>query len=148
MAQDPNAVMFSFFNEIGILEQLARTQFERSLPDDLRMSHFSVLNHFARLGGERSPLELATAFQVTKGAMTNTLKRLEARGLIEIKPDPRDGRAKLVRMNAKGQRVRDEAIKAAMPLFNRLGEKFAPEDFEQALPFLQELRQFLDQDRN
>ena len=148
MTENQGAVMFSFFNEIGILEQLARTQFERSLPDDLRMSHFSVLNHFARLGGQLSPLELANAFQVTKGAMTNTLKRLEARGLIEIKPDPCDGRGKLVSMNEKGQQVRDEAIKAAAPLFERIGNSFPQEKFEQALPFLQELRQFLDQDRN
>ena len=47
-----------------------------------------MLNHFARLGGVRSPAELAQAFQVSKGAMTNTLQRLEAGRLVKIIPDP------------------------------------------------------------
>ena len=57
-------LVFAFFNEIGIIEQLARNAFERVMPDGLRLPHFSVLNHFVRLGGERSPGELARAFQV------------------------------------------------------------------------------------
>ena len=65
--QDPP--IFTLFNEIGIIEQLARQRLESVLPEGLKISHFSVLNHFARLGGERAPAELARAFQVTKAAM-------------------------------------------------------------------------------
>ena len=39
-----------------------------------------VLNHFARLGGEKTPAQLARVFHVTKGAMTNTVGRLDAAG--------------------------------------------------------------------
>lgn len=77
--------MFRFFDEIGIIEQPARKRFERVLPRGLTLSRFGVRNHFTRLGHERSPLQRARAFQVTKGAMTNTWKRLEGRGLIRVR---------------------------------------------------------------
>ena len=51
-------VLFTVFNEIGIIEQLARNRFERALAtvaDGLRISHFSLLNHFVRLGDDISP---------------------------------------------------------------------------------------------
>ena len=62
--KDPLA--FRLFVEIGIIEQLARNQLEREMPDGLKVSQFGVLNHLDRLGGEWSPARLANAFQVTK----------------------------------------------------------------------------------
>ena len=112
---DDDPVIFTFFNEIGIIDQLAQNILERALPDGLKMSHFVVLNHFARLGGARSPQDLARAIQVTKGAMTNTLKRLESRGLVNVRPDPDDGRAKRVTLTDAGLHVRNEAIQAISP---------------------------------
>jgi DNA-binding MarR family transcriptional regulator len=35
-------------------------------------SQFKVLNHLVRLGDGTTPAKLAKAFQITKGAMTNT----------------------------------------------------------------------------
>ena len=95
-------VFFKVFNEIGIIHQLGSTAFEKTLPDGLKISQFSVLNHFVRLGDDSTPLQLANAFQVTKGAMTNTLKRLLDRELITIRPDPKDGRRKRVFITEKG----------------------------------------------
>lgn len=141
-------LVFAFFNEIGIIEQLARNAFERVMPDGLRLPHFSVLNHFVRLGGERSPGELARAFQVTKGAMTNTLQRLEARGLIALRPDPRDGRAKLVAITPAGRQVREQAVAALAPQIAALAARFPEAEFARALPFLREVRAYLDRERN
>ena len=76
--RDP--LVFVFFNEIGIIEQLARNLLERALPAGLKQPHFGVLNHLVRLGDDKSPLFLSRAFQVSNGTMTNTLQRLEARG--------------------------------------------------------------------
>ncbi len=149
MADDSgDPLVFTFFNEIGIIAQLSQTLLERSLPDGLRLAHFSVLNHFARLGGERNPAELARAFQVTKGAMTNTLQRLEARGLVEVRPDPRDGRAKRVRITRKGMRARDKAIAALAPAMAELEARFAARQFGGALPFLRQVRTYLDTARD
>nr|MBC8240058.1 MarR family transcriptional regulator [Alphaproteobacteria bacterium] len=84
--EDPLA--FRFFTEIGIIEQLARNRLERVLPDGLKVSQFIVLNHLVRLGGEWNPARLAAAFQVTKGAMTNNLQRLEQRRLVQVLANP------------------------------------------------------------
>jgi len=146
MSSDP--LVFAFLNEIGIIDQLARAQLERTLPDGLRFSHFGVLNHFARLGGESSPAKLARAFQVTKGAMTNTVQRLQVRGLVEVNPDPHDVRVKGARTTEKGLQVRNDAIQALTPALARLEGEFSREEFAAALPFLQSLRVYLDTARN
>lgn len=142
---DPS--LFTFFNEIGILEQLTRSALERQLPHGLKVSQFGVLNHFVRLGGERSPLQLASAFQVTKGAMTNTVARLETLGFIHVRPDPKDGRAKLVSISEDGIKARNEAVSSMSPMLQQLMEEFPEEEFLQALPFLQKLRIYLDEKR-
>ena len=147
MAAPDDPLLFRFFNEIGIIEQLASNRFERVLPDGLKLAQFSVLNHFVRLGGEKSPYQLACAFQVSKGAMTNTLQRLAARGLVEIRPDPADGRAKRVAITAAGREMRERAVAALAPEFAALSEAFAAAEFAELLPFLQRLRAYLDRHR-
>lgn len=144
--QDPT--LFRFFNEIGIIEQLARTKMESVLPDDLKISQFSVLNHLVRLGGEWSPARLANAFQVTKGAMTNTLQRLESRGLVKVVADPGDGRAKLVSLTQAGRDMREQCIRNTAPLLVELEEQFSEKRFSEALPLLEEIRKYLDEHRS
>ena len=141
-------LLFAFFNEIGIIDQLVTTQLERALPDGLKSAQFGVLNHFSRLGGEQTPAELASAFQVTKGAMTNTLARLEARGLIRIRTHPNDGRSKLVSMSAKGRLTRDSALRAIAPAFAEFESQFPMAEIKKILPTLHSVRTFLDQARS
>ena len=140
--------MMRFFNEIGIIEQLARNLFERKLEGGLKLPHFSVLNHFVRQGGAQAPSHLARAFQVTKGAMTNTLSRLESRGFIEIYADPTDGRGKLVEITAAGRRAHKAAIASLADEFAELGTVFREKEFIEALPLLERVRVFLDEQRN
>ncbi len=150
-APGSDPVLFTLFNEIGIIEQLARNRFERVLAEvanGLKLSQFSVLNHFVRLGDDKNPADLARAFQVTRGAMTNTIQRLAARGLVEVGADPLDGRAKRVRITAAGRRVRDQAIAAIGPVLAELEEVFGGQAFADALPFLHRLRAHLDRARD
>ena len=140
--------VFRFFTEIGIIEQLARNTFERVMPGGLTLSQFSVLNHFARRGGAQSPLSLARAMQVTKGTMTNTLGKLEAKGSIAIVPDPADGRAKLVSLTEAGLALRQAAIAALAPDLESLIGAFGERRFARATPFLTQLREYLDRARD
>jgi DNA-binding MarR family transcriptional regulator len=147
-AGDP--LPFIFFNEVGIIEQLSRTAAERVLPPGMSMAGFSVLNHMIRLGhAERAPSRIASAMQVTRGAMTGTLKRLESEGWIEITPDPEDGRGKAVRVTPAGRAARSAALEALEPLFGQLmGGKIEPAELEAALPFLRKVRTILDAARD
>ena len=143
--QDPT--IFQFFNEIGIIEQLSRAKLERVLPDGLKISHFGVLNHFVLRPEKSSPARLANAFQVTKAAMTNTLQRLESRGLIKIEADPNDGRGKLVSLSPVGKDMREQCIINIGPIIAELEQAFDEQTFLSALPFLEELRSYLDEHR-
>ena len=135
------------FTEIGIIEQLARNRLERGLPDGLKVSQFVVLNHLVRLGGQWSPARLANALQVTKGAMTNTLQRLEKRGLVRVLADPCDGRGKLVGITAIGHKIHSRCVDSASPLFTDLTRELSSEDLATALPILEKIRKYLDSHR-
>jgi len=140
-------VAFQVFNEIGIIEQLGRNRLERVLPDGLRMAQFTLLNHMVRMGDGWSPHRLARAMQVTKGAMTNTLRRLEARGAVRVDPDPDDGRGKHVYLTETGRELRQQCIAAVGPLLAELGADFADAEFEAVLPFLKKIRAWFDATR-
>ena len=103
------------FSEVFIADQLARDLIGKSLPKGMQISHFSVLNLLAHLNVERTPAELAEAFHVTRGAMTNTLSRLEWAGHIHIRPDWDDARRKFVAISPAGRAARDAALAAFMP---------------------------------
>ena len=139
--------LFTYFNEIGIIAQLSNALFERNLPDGLTNSQFSVLNWFHRVDSQATPGRLAAAFQVTAGAMTNTLKKLEAKSLVKIEPDELSGRKKKVTITPQGAKVRKEAIATAAPLFQEFAENFPQESIELQLAHLQKVREYLDQHR-
>ena len=140
-------LIFQFFTEIGIIEQLSRSALERNIPHGLKISQFSLLNHFVRLGGIESPAQLASAFQVTKGAMTNTLQRLEALGFIDVIIDPKDKRAKQVSITKAGVQAHEDSIRALGPMLQEILENIPASDFEKALPFLTHVRKYLDEQR-
>ncbi len=141
-------LIYRFFTEIGIIEQLSRNRLERELPPGMTMAQFVVLQHFARLDGEQTPLALARAMQVTKGTMTNTLQRLAAGGLIAVRPDPTDGRGKLVSLTPEGRVARDKAVERLQPALERVAAAIGDGPIEDVLPFLKNVREFLDKDRD
>jgi len=146
--QEPQAeTIFSYFNEISIISQLSAAMFEKALPFGLTNAQFSVLNWFIRVDSEASPGRLATAFQVTAGAMTNTLQKLAAKQLIKVEPDPHSGRKKVVTITEKGRQQLEQAISSAMPLFAELSQLFDTAKIDSQLPLLREVRETLDEMR-
>lgn len=146
--QDFAAIAYAFFNEIGIIDQLGRNRFERVLPEGLSIAGFSLLNHFVRLNkADDTPSHLAQAFQVTKGAMTNTIHRLEALGLVTITADPHDGRGKRVSITDAGRAARDDAIARLAPSFKQLAELINAAEIEALVPPLIKIRTILDANR-
>jgi DNA-binding MarR family transcriptional regulator len=138
-------VLHTLLTEINIASHLIATRFERLAPGGLTEPQFGVLNHFARLKKvAESPTQLARAFQVSKGAMTNTLQRLEARGYVTVEPDPADGRAKIVRPTPAGLAARDAALAEISPAFEPLFENIATGQLEAVLPLIRKLRFALD----
>jgi DNA-binding MarR family transcriptional regulator len=139
--------LFRFFNEIGIIDQLARNRFERVMPQAMSVAQFSVLNHFVRLGGERSLADLARSFQVSRAAMTKLTRKLEESGLVRVRDNPDDARGKLVSISARGTRAHQEAIAALAPTFSELAQAFSTDEIGQLLPTLEKVRIWLDTHR-
>lgn len=69
---------------------------------------------------ELSPAQLIEATMIGSAAMTNRLDNLSRRGLIERRPNPRDGRSVLVRLTVDGGQRADDAMR-------RLAEREAEE---------------------
>ena len=137
-------IAVALFGELFMADQLARNRVSKALPRGMELSHFSVLNHLARVGDERSPAQLAKAFHVTRGAMTNTLARLEWAGHIHIRPDWDDARRKFVAISPAGWAARDAAVQAVVPLIADVVESLGTDRVRQVLPVLRELRARLE----
>ena len=138
--QSPDRLAASLFAEVLIADQLSRNLISKALPRGMQISHFSVLNLLAHINEERTPAELAAAFHLTRGAMTNTLSRLEWAGHIHIRPDWDDARRKLVAISPAGRAARDAAIAAFMPLIADVVRGIGPDRVRATLPVLRELR--------
>ena len=95
-AEKTDDLAVALFGELFMADQLARNRISKVLPKGMELSHFSVLNHLAHVAAERTPAQLARTFHLTRGAMTNTLGRLEWAGWVHIRPDWDDARRKLV----------------------------------------------------
>ena len=147
MSQDRTEdVAVALFGELFVADQLARSRVSKVLPRGMELSHFSVLNHLARVGDERSPAQLAKAFHVTRGAMTNTLNRLEWAGHIHIRPDWDDARRKFVSISPAGRAARDAAVQAVAPVIAEVVAALGADRVRAVLPVLRELRARLEQD--
>lgn len=143
-AAEPAGLAFRVFNEIGIIHQLAATAFERVMPDGMTLAQFTVLNHFARLGGRRRPSDLARAFQVTKATMTSTLQRMEGKGLVAIVADETDGRGRLVEVTGAGRAMHADCIARLAPKLADIVGTVGVAPFAAALEPLTALRTTLD----
>ena len=133
-------IAVALFGELFKADQLARNRLSKVLPKGMELSHFGVLNHLARINEERTPAQLAKAFHVTRGAMTNTLGRLEWAGHIHIRPDWDDARRKFVAISPAGRSARDAAVQAILPLIADVVSALGADRARAALPVLRELR--------
>lgn len=136
----------ALFAELFMAEQLARARLSKVLPRGMELSHFSVLNHLSRMQEERTPAQLAKAFHVTRGAMTNTLAKLEWAGHVHIRPDWDDARRKFVAISPAGRAARNAALQAIAPVIGDLVESLGLERVRAVLPVLRELRTELEKD--
>lgn len=146
MTDPSNPLAISLFSEVFVSGQLARNRLSKALPKGMELSHFSVLNHLAHTNEEKSPAQLARAFHVTKGAMTNTLTKLEWAGHVHIRPDWDDARRKFVSISPSGRSACDAALQAIAPIIGEVVHSIGSEKVRSALPVLRELRKRLNEE--
>jgi len=138
------ALSVALFSELFMADQLARNRLSRALPKGMELSHFSVLNHLARTNEEKSPAQLARTFHVTRGAMTNTLAKLEWAGHIHVRPDWDDARRKFASISPSGRRARDAALQVIAPIVAEVVDAIGADKVRSAIPVLRAVRARLD----
>ncbi len=136
-----NSLAVSLFGEILALDQLVRNRLAKVLPKGMELSHFSVLNQLSHTKTERTPAQIAKSFRVTRGAITNTLNKLELSGYIHVRPDWDDARRKMVSISPAGIVARNNALTAVTPIINELVSEMGEERLKAIIPILRELRQ-------
>ena len=136
-----NSLAVSLFGEILALDQLVRNRLAKVLPKGMELSHFSVLNQLSHTKTERTPAQIAKSFRVTRGAITNTLNKLELSGYIHVRPDWDDARRKMVSIIPAGLVARNNALTAVTPIINELVSEMGEERLKAIVPILRELRQ-------
>jgi DNA-binding MarR family transcriptional regulator len=103
----------------GIVDRIGglHRRFQRALDETLAEFNLDYAEHkllglLSREGEvyRSSPGRLARLMELSSGAMTNRLDRLEEAGLLKRLPDPDDRRGILVELTSKGKRVYEEAI--------------------------------------
>ena len=136
-----NSLAVSLFGEILALDQLVRARLAKVLPKGMELSHFSVLNHLSHTKIERTQAQIAKSFRVTRGAITNTLSKLELSGYIHVRPDWDDARRKMVSISPAGIVARNNALAAVTPIINELISEMGEERLKAIVPILRDLRQ-------
>ena len=140
MADSRQNLAIMLISELLSADQRVRARLTRALPKGMEISHFSVLNSLAWHEGERSPAQLAQTFHVTRGAMTNTLSRLERAGYIHVRPDWDDARRKMVAISPAGRLARDNALLSITPLIGDVTDALGEAQVRATIGTLRALR--------
>lgn len=109
---------------------------------DLRPSHFALLQQLRPEGARVT--ELASLAQMTKQSMGALVDYVEERGYIDRVPDPRDGRAWLVRLTPRGREVEQVARAAIGELETEWAQYLGNERFATLRSALQDLVTFVE----
>jgi DNA-binding MarR family transcriptional regulator len=98
-----------------------------------------------RIADEGSRLtELADRAQVTKQTASLLVAALEREGLVERVPDPSDGRARLIRMSARGREAAAQAMQVVIGVEQEWTEHLGPELAARLREGLVKLREITD----
>jgi DNA-binding MarR family transcriptional regulator len=88
--------------------------------------------------------ELAERAQVTKQTASLLVAALEREGLVERVPDPDDGRARLIRLSARGRQAAQRAMEVVLGVEREWAEHLGPELTDRLRESLVRLREVTD----
>ena len=138
-ALDVRDVAGALYVGIGLVRRRLR---QMPVPGDLTLPERSALARLDR-AGSATPGALARLEQISPQAMGTTLSGLEARGLIERRADPDDGRRVIYSLTGAGRGAqRDKRSTRTEQLAKALADSFSDEELrtlEAAAPLIERL---------
>lgn len=138
---DPDAIGFL----VSDLSRLIRAEFERRIAAaglGVTPGEGRALAHIARAGEERQNV-IAERLGVEAMTLSAYVDRLEARGLVERRPDPADRRAKLVRLTPAADEVLAEVRALGAALREELSERLPDGEWPRLIASLKTVRDAL-----
>jgi DNA-binding MarR family transcriptional regulator len=105
--------------------------------DDLGRSHVAVFRYPTPDG--LRPSDLADQLQITKQSVNDLLGDMEERGYLVRVAHPTDGRARVVRLTAKGHHLEEAVYDAAQSAELAIAELLGPRRFAQLRHSLEEV---------
>lgn len=109
--------------------------------EDLNAAHVELWRH-PGLDGLR-PSQLADHVGITKQSVNDLLGHLERHGYLTRVPDPADGRARVIRLTAKGRRLQETIHGEARAAQLQIAEILGPRRFAQLHGSLEVLTELL-----
>jgi DNA-binding MarR family transcriptional regulator len=106
--------------------------------DDLNPAHVALFR-YEGLDGQR-PGQLAERMQITKQSINDLIRHLENCGYAETQQDPRDARARLISLTARGRRLEASVWKHARAAEDQLKEKIGAKRFATLLEILRAIQ--------
>jgi DNA-binding MarR family transcriptional regulator len=94
----------------GLSRRFSRFLDETLAEFKLDNAEWKLLGFLARRPDAATPGKLARMMELSSGAMTNRLDRLEEAGLVHPRPDPADRRGIQVELTDEGRRVYEESV--------------------------------------
>lgn len=135
---------------VGVLMFVAHRAMEQRIAAVLRAAGFTDATLaqgrvFARIGERGTRLgDLAEMAQVTKQTASFLVDRLEQGGYVERLVDPRDGRARLVRISAKGREAQAVARREEQAIYDEWEQHLGAEDMARLVDIMNRLREVTD----
>ncbi|MDP0500046.1 MAG: MarR family transcriptional regulator [Verrucomicrobiota bacterium JB022] len=140
--------MFQLFAKISMIHNHVTSKFVNVLPHGLTMAQFSILHHlYKRPGVEKTPLELANHFLLSKPSIGEALDKLAKKGFVTLKKNQNDGRSKVVSVAPAGVEAHHEAVAAIMPFLVAMREAVGAETLLAASDILYPIREWLREQR-
>lgn len=96
----------------------------------IRQPHLPIFEYIDREQGSRTSY-LARHANITAQAMGELVNHLAAHGYVERVPDPEDGRARLVRLTARGHEGYALAVRLVTDLETRWATALGPDEMRQ-----------------
>ncbi|MGO1118967.1 MarR family winged helix-turn-helix transcriptional regulator [Rhodovibrionaceae bacterium A322] len=134
---------------VGIINQLATHKAGSLLsPQDLPLPQFQLLNHFSHRPDEgKTVTRVARAMQQPQPGITKTLQKLVARGYLSWRPNPEDGRSKLLFMTPEGQAVHQQAVSTLLPALAEVFQDWDDREISDLFAQLDRIKIYLDDNR-
>lgn len=89
--------------------------------------------------GALEPTRIADRACLLLPSLTRILQKLEEKGMIRRRPDPKDGRKQIVQITARGHKLIDENLDTSVALMEQVRERMGPDRFEALLDLLNDL---------